>query len=80
MPKWTTTGEPADAKLPLLSNGACAEISAADKLIRQGVKPTDIRISQAYRPRDAHRFDISEVPPEAPVVSTCKNCIKVFVE
>ncbi len=44
-----------------------------------GVKPTDIRISQAYRPRDAHGFDISEVPPEA-LVSNCKNCIKVFLE
>ncbi|SUC30013.1 Possible hemagglutinin (DUF637) [Providencia rettgeri] len=59
--------------------GGCGEVLAADQLIRQGVKPTDIRISQAYRPRDAHGFDISEVPPEA-LVSTCKNCIKVFVE
>ncbi|APC10522.1 MULTISPECIES: DUF637 domain-containing protein [Providencia] len=59
--------------------GGCGEVLAADQLIRQGVKPTDIRISQAYRPRDAHGFDISEVPPEA-LVSTCKNCIKVFLE
>ncbi|MEY0433765.1 DUF637 domain-containing protein [Providencia huaxiensis] len=59
--------------------GGCGEVLAADQLIRKGVNPTDIRISQAYRPRDAHGFDISEVPPEA-LVPTCKNCVKVFLE
>ncbi|WP_426207168.1 hypothetical protein [Providencia sp. PROV272] len=30
--------------------GACAEASAADSLIRQGVKPENIRFTQAVRP------------------------------
>lgn len=59
--------------------GGCAEVLAADQLIRKGVKPQDIRISQAYRPRKAYGYDLSTMPEEA-FVDTCKNCIKVFLE
>ncbi|AGS59161.1 hypothetical protein BB2000_0665 [Proteus mirabilis BB2000] len=57
--------------------GGCGEVLAADQLIRKGVKPQDIRISQAYRPRKAYGYDLSTMPEEA-FVDTCKNCIKVF--
>ncbi|WP_237612494.1 DUF637 domain-containing protein, partial [Proteus sp. G4444] len=58
--------------------GGCGEVLAADQLIRKGVKPQDIRISQAYRPRKAYGYDLSTMPEEA-FVDTCKNCIKVFL-
>lgn len=59
--------------------GGCGEVLAADQLIRKGIKPQDIRISQAYRPRKAYGYDLSTMPEEA-FVDTCKNCIKVFLD
>jgi filamentous hemagglutinin len=40
-------------KLVSLKNkaGACAEVSAADSLVRQGVKPGNIYFIQAIRPK-----------------------------
>ncbi|EOL9005722.1 hypothetical protein ACOZ12_003889 [Cronobacter turicensis] len=40
-------------KLVSLKNkaGACAEVSAADSLVRQGVKPENIYFIQAIRPK-----------------------------
>ncbi|WP_265512157.1 DUF637 domain-containing protein, partial [Providencia heimbachae] len=55
--------------------GGCGEVLAADQLIRAGVNPTDVKISQAYRPRNAYHKDISDLP-ESAFVDTCANCIE----
>ncbi len=59
--------------------GGCAEVLAADQLIRKGVNPKDIRISQAYRPRDAYGYEYIDVPEKA-LIETCDNCIRVFLD
>ena len=59
--------------------GGCAEVLAADELIRNGVKIKNIRFSQAYRPRDAHGFELEEIPSEA-LIKPCENCTKVFID
>ncbi|WP_157953021.1 hemagglutinin repeat-containing protein [Limnobaculum parvum] len=51
--------------------GACAEVSAADQLIRQGADPASIKFTRAVRPRDA--YGKKEVPAKA-IVDTCENC------
>ncbi|WP_273802045.1 VENN motif pre-toxin domain-containing protein [Proteus vulgaris] len=51
--------------------GACAEISAADQLIRQGSNPSKIKFTEALRPRDVWRKD--DIPADA-IISTCDNC------
>ncbi|WP_218188946.1 hypothetical protein, partial [Pseudomonas sp. PH1b] len=51
--------------------GACAEISAADSLVRQGVDPSRIRFTEALRPREVWR---KETLTDKAVVETCKNC------
>ncbi|MGG7595725.1 hemagglutinin repeat-containing protein [Pseudomonas sp. WC1] len=51
--------------------GACAEISAADQLVRQGAVPGNIKFTEAVRPRDVWRRD--DVPPGA-IIKTCENC------
>lgn len=57
--------------------GGCGEVLAADQLIRDGVNPLDIKISQAYRPRNVYGNDISELSSEA-FIATCPNCVEVF--
>ena len=51
--------------------GACAEVSAADKLVRQGVNPANIQFTIAVRPKVV--FHERVVTPEA-IVKTCDNC------
>ena len=51
--------------------GACAEVSAADKLVRQGVNPANIQFTIAVRPKVV--FQERVVTPEA-IVKTCDNC------
>lgn len=51
--------------------GACAEISAADSLVRQGVDPSKIRFTEALRPREVWR---KEGVPDKAIVDTCANC------
>ncbi|WP_245218999.1 hypothetical protein [Photorhabdus khanii] len=51
--------------------GACAEVSAADQLVRQGVEPSRIKFTQALRPRDVWRK--KDIPSKAKV-PTCENC------
>lgn len=57
--------------------GGGGEVLAADQLIRDGVNPLDIKISQAYRPRNVYGNDISELSSEA-FIATCPNCVEVF--
>ncbi|MCO6509121.1 MAG: VENN motif pre-toxin domain-containing protein, partial [Snodgrassella sp.] len=52
--------------------GACAEVSAADSLIRQGAKPENIQFTQAIRPK-AFRQENSIIS-EKVIVKTCDNC------
>uniref|UniRef100_UPI0036D27678 VENN motif pre-toxin domain-containing protein n=1 Tax=Pantoea sp. sgz302252 TaxID=3341827 RepID=UPI0036D27678 len=51
--------------------GACAEVSGADKLIRQGVAPENIKFTDAVRPRIV--YDEGVVTPEA-IIKPCANC------
>ncbi|WP_253718485.1 DUF637 domain-containing protein [Serratia marcescens] len=51
--------------------GACAEVNAADKLIRQGVRPEDVKFTDAYRTRFVYRD--KELKNDH-VISACKNC------
>ncbi|MDL9983184.1 hypothetical protein QS817_08180 [Providencia rettgeri] len=52
--------------------GACAEVSAADSLIRQGVKPENIRFTQAVRPREVWGKDTISLKA---IKETCDNCL-----
>lgn len=54
--------------------GACAEVSAADQLVRQGVDPAKSKFTDALRPRDAWRNDI----PIAEIIKTCPNCSVIW--
>ncbi|MCW2255565.1 hypothetical protein M2263_001656 [Providencia alcalifaciens] len=67
------------SKIKLCDNfvGGCGEVLAADQLIRQGINPLDIKISQAYRPRNVYGKDISNIKNDA-LVDTCPNCVEVF--
>ncbi|WP_214040578.1 hypothetical protein [Photorhabdus akhurstii] len=51
--------------------GACAEVSAADQLVRQGVNPSRIKFTDALRPRDVWRKD--NIPSDA-IIPPCANC------
>ncbi|OKP54109.1 hypothetical protein A8A12_16355 [Serratia marcescens] len=51
--------------------GACAEVNAADKLIRQGVRPEDVKFTDGYRTRFVYRD--KELKNDH-VISACKNC------
>lgn len=57
--------------------GACAEVNAADKLIRQNVKPEDVKFTDAYRPRSVYADPNKELKVEY-VIGTCKNCETVW--
>ncbi|EPU0991858.1 hemagglutinin repeat-containing protein [Cronobacter turicensis] len=52
--------------------GACAEVSAADSLVRQGVKPENIYFTQAIRPK-AFRQENGVISDKI-IVETCNNC------
>ncbi|WP_050568187.1 hemagglutinin repeat-containing protein [Cronobacter muytjensii] len=51
--------------------GACAEVSAADQLIRQGADPATIKFTEAVRPRDIWK---KETIPADAVIPPCENC------
>jgi filamentous hemagglutinin len=51
--------------------GACAEVSAADSLVRQGVDPSGIKFTDAVRPRDV--WGKNRIPDTA-IIPTCTNC------
>ncbi len=51
--------------------GACAEVSAADQLIRQGANPADIQFTDALVPRIFLKD--GEITP-ATIKPTCNNC------
>jgi len=51
--------------------GACAEVSAADSLVRQGVDPSAIKFTEALRPREV--WGKKFVKGKA-IVVPCGNC------
>ncbi|WP_294954079.1 hypothetical protein [uncultured Gilliamella sp.] len=51
--------------------GACAEVSGADKLIRMGSKPENIKFTNALRPRDV--WGKNKIPSSA-IIPPCENC------
>lgn len=51
--------------------GACAEVSAADSLVRQGVEPSKIKFTEALRPRDVWG---KKYVSQSAVIKTCENC------
>ncbi|OKP27693.1 hypothetical protein BSQ40_15200 [Serratia fonticola] len=57
--------------------GACAEVNAADKLIRQGVRPENIKFTDAYRPLDVFK-DVNKELKLDYVIDACKNCVKTW--
>lgn len=54
--------------------GACAEISAADQLIKQGTEPSLIRFTQAVRPQ--HVYGQNKMPEKDSKanIEACSNC------
>lgn len=52
--------------------GTCAEVSAADSLMRQGVKPENIQFTQSVRPK-AFRQE-NGIISENVIVETSNNC------
>ncbi|PSD32358.1 hypothetical protein C7E17_10225 [Stenotrophomonas maltophilia] len=68
-------GVPIDSKTTLCSNiaRACAEVMAADELIRKGVDPSRIEFTEAVRPRNVWRK--SEITDKS-IIETCPNCEK----
>jgi hypothetical protein len=50
--------------------GACAEVSAADKLVRQGVNPSKIQFTDALRPKDAWK----QSNTNNAIIEPCNNC------
>ncbi|MFJ3005925.1 hypothetical protein [Pseudomonas fluorescens] len=57
--------------------GACAEVSAVDKLVRQGVNPGEVKFTSALRPRTVR--ENGAVTGDA-VIKTCPNCNAVWPE
>ncbi|MEX5593955.1 DUF637 domain-containing protein, partial [Pseudomonas orientalis] len=51
--------------------GACAEVSAVDKLVRAGGDPRNVKFTQALRPKTIR--DEGGITPKA-VIETCPNC------
>ena len=51
--------------------GACAEVSAADQLIRQGVAPERIKFTDAVRPRTV--YEQGKITQDS-IIKPCKNC------
>lgn len=55
--------------------GACAEISAADQLIKQGVDPSSIRFTRAVRPQHVYGKDkMPEMTDGKANIEACPNC------
>ncbi|MEZ2686633.1 hypothetical protein ACBQ20_17825 [Proteus vulgaris] len=57
--------------------GACAEVSAADSLVRQGAKPENIKFTDALRPkafRQASSQKNGNLNSERIIIETCDNC------
>ena len=57
--------------------GACAEVSAADSLVRQGAKPGNIKFTDALRPkafRQASSQENGHLNSEKIIIETCDNC------
>ncbi|WP_414501216.1 hypothetical protein [Zymobacter sp. IVIA_12111.31 C1] len=50
--------------------GACAEISAADRLIREGADPSKIKFTDAVRPRAIWRKESLE---KGMIIKPCEN-------
>ena len=67
------TGGKIGEKTNLCGNilGSCAEVNAADKLIRQGANPADIDFTDALRPARVWR---EEALPPGAIIKRCKNC------
>ena len=59
------------------TSGACAEVFAADKLVRQGVKPEDVKFTKAVRTKE--NYGETHIIPKA-IVETCKNCMITWPE
>lgn len=51
--------------------GACAEVSGADQLIRQGVPPERIKFTDAVRPRIV--YDQGKITKDS-IIKPCENC------
>ncbi|MCX8640824.1 hypothetical protein J3U37_11975, partial [Gilliamella sp. B3172] len=51
--------------------GACAEVSAADQLIRQGVAPERIKFTDAVRPRTV--YEQGKITQDS-IIKPCENC------
>ena len=56
--------------------GACAEVSAADQLVRRGVNPESIRFTDAIRPKEI--FDSGGFLTVDAIVPTCPNCARTW--
>ena len=55
--------------------GGCAEVRAADDLIKRGANPADIKFTVAVRPNIVYRD--KKITPEA-IVERCPNCQRVW--
>ena len=53
-------------------SGACAEVSAADQLIRRGADPSIIRFAVAVRPKTV--IDAGGKITQESIVPVCANC------
>ncbi|AZD80697.1 filamentous hemagglutinin N-terminal domain-containing protein [Pseudomonas chlororaphis] len=59
------------------SAGACAEVSAVDKLVRLGVNPAGVKFTDAVRPKTVR--DEGGITPKA-IIGTCPNCKATWPE
>jgi len=57
--------------------GACAEVSAVDKLVRMGVNPAEVKFTSALRPRIVR--DEGGITKNA-IIDTCANCSVTWPE
>ncbi|MBX9408494.1 DUF637 domain-containing protein [Pseudomonas baetica] len=57
--------------------GACAEVSAVDKLVRLGVNPAGVKFTNALRPRTVR--DEGGITKNA-IIDTCANCSATWPE
>ncbi|MCU1737110.1 MULTISPECIES: hypothetical protein [unclassified Pseudomonas] len=54
--------------------GACAEVSAADQLVRKGFAPEDIKFTNALRPKTVLESGVVSKS----IIETCPNCAVVW--
>jgi len=57
--------------------GACAEVSAVDKLVRMGVNPAQVKFTNALRPRTVR--DEGGITKNS-IIDTCANCSVTWPE